>query len=127
MSGSDQNLPFLEPSFDFLVATLRMQAEMNLGLLPAPGDDRPAAANLMLARHFIDLLAMLAEKTKGNLTTEESRGLENSLTELRFRFVMASEKAAKDAGGSGPGGAEPGGPGSTEAGGSAESAAAGND
>lgn len=114
MSGSDQNLPFIEASFDFLVATLRMQAEMNLGLLPMPGQDKAAPANLMLARHFIDLLSMLVEKTKGNLTTEEQRSLENSITELRFRFVMASEKAANDPGGAGPGG-------------SVESAAAGNE
>jgi hypothetical protein len=114
MSGSDQNQPFVEASFDFLVATMRMQAEMNLGLLPIPGQDKPAPPNLMLARHFIDLLSMLVEKTKGNLTTEESRGLENSITELRFRFVMASDKVAGDPGGAGSGG-------------SAESAAAGNE
>lgn len=138
MSGSDQTLPFLEPSFEFLVATLRMQSEMNLGLIAMPGQDKPAPPNLMLARHFIDLMAMLVEKTKGNLTTEESRGLENSITELRFRFVMATENAAKDPGGAGPGGsAGPGtgpeaGPGAgpnagVDAGGSAESAAAGNE
>lgn len=103
MSASDSNLPFLEPSFEFLVATLRMQSEMNLGLMPMPGEDKPAPPNLLMARHFIDLLAMLVEKTKGNLTLDESRMLENSLTELRFRFVMATEKAAKDPGGSGPG------------------------
>ncbi len=114
MSGSEQTLPFLEPSFEFLVATLRMQSEMNLGLMAMPGQDKPAPPNLMLARHFIDLMAMLAEKTKGNLTTEEARGLENSITELRFRFVMATENAAKDPGGAGPGE-------------SVESAAAGNE
>lgn len=114
MSAPDQNVPFLEPSFEFLVATLRMQAEMNLGLLPMPGQDKLTPPNLPLARHFIDLMAMLTEKTKGNLSTEESRALENSITELRFRFVMATEKAANDPGGAGPGG-------------SAESAAAGNE
>ncbi|MBK7929857.1 MAG: DUF1844 domain-containing protein [Bryobacterales bacterium] len=109
MSATDSNLPFLEPSFGFLVATLRMQSEMNLGLLPMPGEDRPAPPNLMMARHFIDLLAMLVDKTKGNLTIDESRMLENSLTELRFRFVMASENAAKDSGGAGSGEAGPSG------------------
>lgn len=109
MSATDSNLPFLEPSFGFLVATLRMQSEMNLGLLPMPGEDRPAPPNLMMARHFIDLLAMLVEKTRGNLTLDESRMLENSLTELRFRFVMASENAAKDSGGAGSGEAGPSG------------------
>lgn len=109
MSATDSNLPFLEPSFGFLVATLRMQSEMNLGLLPMPGEDRPAPPNLMMARHFIDLLAMLVDKTRGNLTLDESRMLENSLTELRFRFVMASENAARDSGGAGSGEAGPSG------------------
>ena len=44
------------------------------------------------ARHAIDMLAMIQEKTRGNLSLEEQRMLENSLTELRFRFVQASEK-----------------------------------
>ena len=42
-----------------------------------------------------ELLVMLAEKTRGNLSLEEQRLLENSLTELRFRFVQVSEEAAK--------------------------------
>ena len=41
------------------------------------------------------MLAMLAEKTRGNLSLEEQRLLENSLTELRFRYVQISESAAK--------------------------------
>jgi len=47
------------------------------------------------ARHSIDLLGMLQEKTRGNLTLEEQRLLENSLTELRFRYVEAVERFAK--------------------------------
>jgi hypothetical protein len=43
-------------------------------------------------------MGVLLEKTKGNLTLEENRMLENSLTELRFRYVQASEKAGKAAG-----------------------------
>jgi hypothetical protein len=75
------------PDFDFLVYSLRLQAEMSLGLLPmAEGQD------LELARHHIDLLAMLQEKTKGNLTPEEQRALDNSIVELRFRFVEAQKK-----------------------------------
>jgi hypothetical protein len=80
------------PDFDFLVYSLRLQAELNLGLLPfgAPGEEQPPA-DFDLARHNIDLLAMLQEKTKGNLTNEEQRALDNSITELRFRFVQAQE------------------------------------
>jgi hypothetical protein len=53
-----------------------------------PGEDTQEP-DLELARHNIDLLAMLQEKTRGNLTTEEQRSLDNSVTELRFRFVQA--------------------------------------
>jgi hypothetical protein len=50
---------------------------------------------LELARHAIDLLAILLEKTKGNLEIDERRLLENSVTELRFRFVQVSDELAK--------------------------------
>jgi len=53
--------------------------------------DRPAP-DFRVARHSIDLLAMLQEKTRGNVTMEEQRLVENALTELRFRFVQAMEK-----------------------------------
>jgi hypothetical protein len=43
------------------------------------------------------MLGVLLEKTKGNLTLDEQRLLENSLTELRFRFVQVSEESAKPA------------------------------
>src|SRR5579863_3430883 len=72
--------------FDFLVCSLRLQAEMNLGMLPFGDKQEP---DFELARHHIDLLAMLQEKTKGNLSAEEQRQLDNSITELRFRFVQA--------------------------------------
>jgi hypothetical protein len=48
-----------------------------------------------MARHSIDLLAMLQDKTRGNLAIEEQRLLENALTELRFRFVQAMEQHQK--------------------------------
>jgi hypothetical protein len=80
--------------FDFLVYSLRLQAELNMGLLPFdPGDEEPEP-DFELARHNIDLLAMLQVKTKGNLTTEEQRALDNSVTELQFRFVQVQTEAA---------------------------------
>ena len=54
-------------------------------------EDEKEEPNLALARHSIDLLSVLSEKTRGNLTIEEQRLVENGLTELRFRFVQASE------------------------------------
>ncbi len=82
-------------SFDFLVLSLATQAQMALGLFPM--DDGKTERNLAIARHFIDLLGVLQEKTKNNLTIEEQRLLENSITELRFRFVQASEEEQKNA------------------------------
>lgn len=84
-----------EPNFEFLVMSLRVQAEMQLGLVHFGDEkDRPEP-DTRLARHTIDLLAMIEEKTRGNLSLEEQRLIGNSLTELRFRFVQALE-AKKD-------------------------------
>ena len=85
---SDYPLP--PPTFEFLVFSLKMQAEMRLGLL-GMGEEKQEEPDLPAARHAIDMLAMLSEKTRGNLSLEEQRLVENSLTELRFRFVQISE------------------------------------
>ena len=77
-------------SFELLVASLGMQARMELG--PGGDVDDGSPPGLDLARHTIDLLAVLQTKTKGNLTLEESRLLENTLTELRFRYVQRVEE-----------------------------------
>jgi hypothetical protein len=91
LDGADHPRPPLPPAdFDFLIYSLRLQAEMSLGLLPFGEPPKP---DFELARHNIDLLAILQEKTKGNLSLEEQRGLDNSVMELRFRFVQAKEKA----------------------------------
>ena len=86
--------PLPPASFEFLAESLRLQAEMQLGLMRM-GPEEPPPADLELARHTIDLMAMLQEKTRGNLTLEEQRLLENTLTLLRFRYVQASDEAKK--------------------------------
>jgi hypothetical protein len=93
---SDASTPIPPPSFEFLVLSLKMQAEMRLGLVRF-GEEKDAAPDLPAARHAIDLLAMICDKTKGNLSLEEQRLIENTLTELRFRFVQASERSAASA------------------------------
>jgi Domain of unknown function (DUF1844) len=67
---------------------------MQLGLLHFRGENEEenVEPNLPLARHSIDMLAMLQEKTRGNLSSEEQRLLENGLTELRFRYVQAVDE-----------------------------------
>jgi hypothetical protein len=81
--------PIPPATFDFLVLSLKTQAEMQMGLIHF-GDETPEP-EFRVARHTIDLIAMLQDKTKGNLSLDEQRLLENSLTELRFRYVQALE------------------------------------
>lgn len=85
------DFPIPPANFEFLVMSLRMQAEMHLGLIHFGDEkDRPEP-NFQMAQHGIDLLAVIQEKTRGNLSLEEQRLLENTLTELRFRFVQVKE------------------------------------
>jgi hypothetical protein len=94
-SALDQ-LPLPEATFEFLVFSLGLQAQQQLGLLSVPGDEEGKfPPNLRLASHTIDLLGVLLEKTRGNLTHEEHRYLENSLTELRYRYVQVADSLKK--------------------------------
>ena len=90
------HIPLPPAAFSFMVLSLRTQAEMHLGLMHF-GEEQKPEPDLTMARHTIDLMGILLEKTKGNLTLEEQRLLENSLTELRFRFVQVSDEAARPA------------------------------
>ncbi len=94
---SDTEYPIPPATFEFLIVSLKAQAEMHLGMYSfgAEGKDRPAA-DFRMARHSIDLLAMLQEKTRANVTMEEQRLVDNALTELRFRYVQAMEKRAAE-------------------------------
>ena len=92
---TDRQIPLPPASFEFLALSIRTQAEVQLGLIHfGPENERPKP-DLDLARHSIDLLGVLQDKTRGNLSLEEQRLLENSLTELRFRFVQALEESKK--------------------------------
>jgi hypothetical protein len=93
---SDTGYPLPPPTFEFLIISLKMQAEMRMGLLKL-GEEQDQGTDLPAARHAIDMLGMLAEKTRGNLSLEEQRLIENSLTELRFRYVQVSESTVKSA------------------------------
>jgi hypothetical protein len=90
----EARIPLPPASFEFLIFSLRAQAEMQLGLMHFGEGEKPKP-ELGLARHTIDMLAVLQQKTKGNLSLEEQRMLENSLTELRFRFVQVTEESQK--------------------------------
>ena len=92
----EPRFPFPPASFSFIVMSLRAQVEMQLGLMQFD-EEANQEPDLPVARHTLDLMGILLEKTKGNLSLEESRLLENSLTELRFRFVQVSDDVAKAA------------------------------
>lgn len=88
----DENIPIPPPTFEFLTLSLKTQAEMHMGMHHFGEEaDRPKP-NQRLARHTIDMLSMMQAKTKGNLSLEEQRLIDNSLTELRFRFVQAFQQ-----------------------------------
>lgn len=94
--AAENDFPLPPANFLFLVESILMQAQIQLGLLNFGDEkDEKPEPNLGLARHSIDLLGMLQEKTKGNLTTEEERLLENGLTELRFRYVQVADEQKK--------------------------------
>jgi hypothetical protein len=95
MSDTEHSGP--PATFESLARSLKMQAELHMGLLHFGDEKERPEPDFPIARYSIDLLAMLQEKTKGNLTLEEQRLIENTLTELRFRFVYAMEQSKKSA------------------------------
>jgi hypothetical protein len=74
--------------FNLLVLSLNTSALMHLGEAPHEGD--PARPNLPMARHTIDMLCVLEEKTRGNLSGDEERLLHQVLFDLRMRFTRAA-------------------------------------
>ncbi len=65
-------------------------ASLFLGLIPNPSSGQPEV-NLDLARMFIDQLAMIGEKTRGNLSTDETKVLRNALTNLQMAYYEVSQ------------------------------------
>lgn len=80
------------PTVDFhtFILSLGSSALLHLGELEHP-DGREAHPDLPLAKHTIDIIAMLQEKTKGNLTPPEERLIESLLYDLRLRYVEHSK------------------------------------
>jgi hypothetical protein len=79
----------LEANFSTLVLSIASSAAMALGLAPHPVSGK-SEKDLNLARFNIDLLTMLAEKTKGNRTSDEERFLSSVLSDLKMKYVEVS-------------------------------------
>ena len=82
-------------SFTAFVLSLASTAAIHLGDLPDPMSGQPAEQNLDGAAQMIEILALLEEKTRGNLTAEERQVLEQVLYELRMRFIEAGRGSSK--------------------------------
>ena len=100
-----------EPGIQDIISLLMTQALTYMGAFPDPRTGR-AVVSLEMAKVFIELLRVLEEKTKGNLTAQESTVMARVLNELRLEFVEVSryveqaiaEGKIKPAGPAGPGG-----------------------
>jgi len=81
------------PPADFsgLVSMLATQAFFALGVIRAKEDEEPKV-DVALAQYNIDMLGIIDEKTKGNISDEEKKLLEGSIHQLRMAFVQITEK-----------------------------------
>ncbi len=80
-----------EPDFNFFITTLSLQASIDLGEVPNPVTNKKEE-NLAQAKFIIDTLGMLKEKTKGNLSLEETNFMESILYELRMQYIAKTKK-----------------------------------
>jgi hypothetical protein len=82
-------------SFEQIVHSIYMTTIIQLGGVTKEGEQ--PRVDLMGARQSIDMLSILAEKTKGNLTPDESKLLDNALFELRMGFLEVTQALARSA------------------------------
>ena len=83
-----------EPDFNFFITTLALQASIALGQIPNPATSQKEE-DPSQAKFLIDTLGMLKEKTKGNLSVEETNLLENILYELRMQYLSKGKGEVK--------------------------------
>jgi hypothetical protein len=87
--SSPEKLP--PASFPLIAATFGTQAMLALGQIPNPLDGK-TEVRIDMAKHAIDMLAILEEKTKGNLTADEAAMLESLLHQLRLAYMNVAKK-----------------------------------
>lgn len=82
--------PLPEVNFSSFLLSLSSSALLHLGEVPDPQSGEKQK-DLALAKHSIDIIGLLKEKTKGNLTQDEEKLLDHLLYDLRMRFVNANQ------------------------------------
>lgn len=90
--STPENQPFPPASLSVLVSMLATQALMALGQMPNPAT-KQVEKHLPMARHLIDTIEMLEEKTSGNRNQEETKVFETALYQLRMIYVEEAKKA----------------------------------
>jgi hypothetical protein len=91
-SGQDEDAGAV--TFVGFVYSLAHNAAVHFGDTPHPATGQTEPTNLPAAQQIIDILALLEEKTRGNLTAEERQFLEQLLYELRVRYVEVQKSAS---------------------------------
>lgn len=86
-----QRIPLPEVNFNSLIFSLSSSALLNMGDIAEPQTGE-RKKDLPMAKYSIDIISMLQEKTKGNLTEEEHKFLDSILADLRLRYVKATKK-----------------------------------
>lgn len=100
--GGGREMP--PANFQTLLSTIASQALLYMGAIPDPSTGQ-RIAHLELAKHHIDLLAVLEEKTKGNLDDEEAQMVGQTVRELRMYYTQVADQLARQQaqqGGQGP-------------------------
>ncbi len=88
-AAHEQEEESLQARFDLFVQGLAVEALIGLGDMAHPVT-RKQAVNLSQAKYLIDLIGLLEEKTKGNLSVDEVKMLKDVLYQLRMRYLSKS-------------------------------------
>jgi len=89
--SEDEGAPLLDIDFSTFIFSLSSSAILHLGLMENPYT-KAIDKDLPLAKQTIDIISMLKDKTKGNLSDEEENLITHLLTELRFKYVNEVKK-----------------------------------
>jgi len=85
-----QDVPLPPASLEILIGSLATQAMVSLGIIPHPATNKPQRL-MNQAKHLVDMLEVLQEKTEGNRTAEETAMLDDTIHQLRMAYVQISQ------------------------------------
>jgi hypothetical protein len=85
--------PLPDPNFAEVINMIAIQAMVGFGGMAGPGGER-IPPNLEIAKHYVDMLQVLEDKTKGNLTDDEKNLLDQVIYEVRMRYIQSASGGA---------------------------------